>query len=426
MDIISDIDEGVIAFKIENGIFTVVPGVFRHGPVTFNVSDFSEETYTNYKRKEAITAEIGPDYNIYNASDVDDSEENLNDNMKKFMKDLYDYYRDDNNKVRDEEEKRIADQAAQSAADQAAQASAQFEEEKRLYQEAKDAADQAAQAAADQAAQAAADQEAERLVQEQSKMAEEERRSREEAEKNKILENANDKLKELKQQLETPLKSLIYAFKTKYMDPLISGATGINSTLTYGTDMGGLNKKVTNFIKLYNSYREKYFKIVKIYNQIEQITLTPGLTSIEEINNNLERIIGEIPEYVRKIEQLENEIQPTKSIVTYSREKSVKELFDELVKPSEDISNESFLHGIDKNTYIKNGKIIIPNDIVVDAKYDYRFNNHKKVIIKIVNFVLKNVTEQTPIVIPKSSVGTQQSPRKRDALSKLNTTSKNR
>jgi hypothetical protein len=499
MDIVNaigDVDEGVIAFKIENGEFTIVPGILRLGTVTFNVTDFTEATGTNYKRNEPITANIGTDYNMYNADGSDELEENLKPTMTAFMKDLYEYYRNDNELVRDEEA--AAQIAAQEAKD------AQIEEEKRLAQEAKDAADkveeekrlsqiaaeavaaqeverlaQEAQTKADKDAKDAADKasqeaEDERLAQEQARIAEEE-------EKNNALENARKELKKLKEKIETDLKDLIFTFNTKIMKPLISKARGIHTTLisTSNPSLTSFNKNVKNFVNSYNSYKEDYIKLYEIYNKIEQIELSPELTSLEQIGNELKRItkIGtEYPELIRKLkENFERSVVvgvKSKSTSKYTGDKSVKELFDELV----DIRDESFLKDKYKNSYeIKNisgSNVIKLKDVVKDDKYIEDDSSGRKIgkelINEMVNFILEKdmshttqrkeqsninplITPKQPVVPPlpigqtppyqkntassarsitprssRSQLQTPDSTRRSDALYKLNTTAKKR
>jgi chemotaxis protein histidine kinase CheA len=488
MDIVNaigDVDEGVIAFKIENGEFTIVPGILRHGPVTFNVTDFVVPTETNYKRNKPITANIGTDYNMYNDGS-DELEENLKPEMITFMKDLYEYYRNDNELVRAEQDRIEAEKAAEAriAAEKAAEEAAEAAEkaEKQAADEKTAASQKAAEEAAEEAAQA--QKIAEEAAAAQTELEEAAQIAAEEEQK-KIIELGNIGLEKFKKDLENPLKSLIYAFKTKYLDPLISEATGIHTSLLTGSNLGGLNRKVTNFINLYNSYREKYFKIVKIYNKIEQINITPGLTKIDEINNDLNRIMTQVPQYVKDIGELERKIQPEKSVVTYTRAKSVKELFDELVKPSENIKDEPFLTFKNKKGILKNYKGYVETDFIDNDKFIFKYdvvdkkNNYsvredgidKKIITSMVNFILEKDSSHTlerkerivkkdiypsstpkqPVVPPlpigqtppyqkstassarsitprssRSQLQTPDSTRRSDALYKLNTTAKKR
>ena len=123
-DLLGDTDQGVIAFKIENGIFKIIPGILSDQPVTFNDADFDKVAppnddkcaYNHGPKRDfpIVSKDLGPDYNMYKNPKGQPIEANLKvEEMKDFMPDLYDYYRCQ--KEAEEKRKRQADLISQQA-----------------------------------------------------------------------------------------------------------------------------------------------------------------------------------------------------------------------------------------------------------------------------------------------------------------------
>jgi hypothetical protein len=125
VDILGDTDQGVIAFKIENGIFKIIPGILSDQPVTFNDADFDKIApptddkcaYNHGPTRDypIVSKDLGSDYNMYQDPRGPPIEANLKvEEMKNFMPDLYDYYRCQKGRA-EEERKRQADLISQAA-----------------------------------------------------------------------------------------------------------------------------------------------------------------------------------------------------------------------------------------------------------------------------------------------------------------------
>jgi hypothetical protein len=135
VDLLGDTDQGVIAFKIENGIFKIIPGILSDQPVTFNDADFDKIApptddkcaYNLGPTRDypIVSKDLGPDYNMYQDPHGPPIEANLKvEEMKNFMPDLYDYYRCQKERA-EEERKRQAELISQAAQERQREEAAQ-------------------------------------------------------------------------------------------------------------------------------------------------------------------------------------------------------------------------------------------------------------------------------------------------------------
>ena len=246
------VKEGAISFMIDDGKFIIVPGLFNdEGEVSFYLSDFnpdkSQEITESTKRivrSSPIIANLGEGYEIFNDNITENSileslEKDeyrkyngipltvLNEEMQNFMKQLYDYYLDETEKIekekqrlkeeqeeterrrveaeKEEQEKQwLAEEAARKAAEEDARIQKEKEEAARKAEEDKKAAEEAAlKKAAEDKRIAEAELERQRIAAEQEKQRlEQEEAIRLQAEEQERLRKAKEEADRLQREKE--------------------------------------------------------------------------------------------------------------------------------------------------------------------------------------------------------------------------------
>jgi hypothetical protein len=294
IDLLGDTDQGVIAFKIENGIFKIIPGILSDQPVTIGESDFDKVAslnddkcaYNHGPKRDfpIVSKDLGPDYNMYKNPKGQPIEANLKvEEMKDFMPDLYDYYRCQ--KEAEEEKKRqadaiskealrIANEKAQKEADDKAVAKLAIQQAE-LEKQAQELERQKAEELEKQAELARVAEEEKRIAEEELVIKQtEEKRQQDENLKLMEKEEIRDKIFSFLNNFiiisETEIRDVIFTFTTTpiYTDLI----TSINQmTAKFDTEKANFldfKKIVMRFINNYNAYRAVFIEFESFINDL--------------------------------------------------------------------------------------------------------------------------------------------------------------